>query len=254
MTVVLAVLFLVTAALYAAVGFGGGSTYNALLVLNDVDYRLLPSIALLCNIIVVAGGVHRLASIGAVSPRRLAPFVLASVPAAAIGGLAPISETAFVGLLGGALLIAGLQLAFERPTEDRATPPAATRPLLAAGVGGGIGLLSGLVGIGGGIFLAPILYAMKWDAPRAIAGACSVFILVNSVAGLAGQLVKLGDLRALGALSAYWMAFPAVLIGGQIGSRLVSVGLAPTIIKRLTAVLILFVAARLLFRWASAIA
>jgi hypothetical protein len=105
------------------------------------------------------------------------------------------------------------------------------------------------VGIGGGIFLAPVLYLIRWGRPKEIAGACSVFILANSLSGLAGQLMKLGDMQALSMIGDYWMLFPAVFIGGQIGSRMANVGLSSLAIKRLTAVLILYVSARLLLRW-----
>ena len=121
--------------------------------------------------------------------------------------------------------------------------------LLAAGIGGAIGLLSGLVGIGGGIFLAPLLYLMRWGHARQIAAASSLFILVNSLSGLAGQLMKLQDLALLSLAAPYWPLPIAVLIGGQAGSWLAGHKLDPAIIRRLTALLILYVAARLLWRW-----
>jgi len=246
----LAFLFFVTALLYASVGFGGGSTYNALLILHGTDYRILPAIALICNIIVVAGGAWRFWRAGHLRWRALIPWFAASVPAAWIGGRLPVSETVFVGALGFSLLVAGAHLLLER---DRAQPEsiASTSPVPALLIGGGIGFLAGLVGIGGGIFLAPVLYFLRWGHPREIAGACSLFILVNSASGLTGQMMKLGDLGAAGAIADYWMLFPAVLIGGQIGSRLSSASLSPALIKRLTAVLILYVSMRLLARWFS---
>lgn len=246
----LAALFFITALLYASVGFGGGSTYNALLILQNTDYHLIPSIALACNIIVVAGGVWRFSRAGHLPLRRLAPFIVSSIPAAWIGGRIPVPETVFIGALGFALLASGLRLAFEK--EPRTAPGDAREPspAPALAVGAALGFLAGLVGIGGGIFLAPVLYSLRWDRPRAIAGACSFFILVNSLSGLAGQLTKLGDLGALSAFAAHWPLFPAVLIGGQIGSHLGSAGLRPITVKRVTAVLIVYVAARLLYRWA----
>ncbi|QLC23834.1 sulfite exporter TauE/SafE family protein [Parasphingopyxis algicola] len=249
----LAALFALTALLYASVGFGGGSTYNALLVLNGTDFRILPAIALVCNIIVVAGGSWRFWQAGHVSLARILPWIMLSVPAAWLGGRLAISETLFIGALGGSLLVAGLQLAFERKgAADEGEARHVARPLSYA-VGGGIGFLSGMVGIGGGIFLAPILYLLRWGGPREIAGTASVFILVNSLAGLAGQLMKLeadyGVASAADLLRDYWLLFPAVLIGGQIGSRLGSTRIPPLLVKRLTAVLILYVAARLLWRW-----
>ncbi len=241
-------LFFVTAALYASVGFGGGSTYNALLVLSGADYRILPAIALSCNIIVVAGGTFAFARSGNLRLGRIAPFLITSIPAAWAGGRIPVSETLFIGALGFSLLAAGLHLALDRKHDaDAHLRPAS--PTLAWIVGGLIGFLSGLVGIGGGIFLAPVLYLIRWGRPKEIAGACSVFILVNSLSGLTGQLMKLGDMDALSMIGDYWMLFPAVLIGGQLGSRLANVGLSSLAIKRLTAVLILYVSVRLLLRW-----
>lgn len=245
----LAGLFALTALLYAMVGFGGGSTYNALLVLHGTDYRILPAIALLCNIVVVSGGTWRFWRAGHIRMARLWPWLLLSVPAAWLGGRLAISEILFVGLLGGALLVAGLQLALERRPEAVAERGRALGLPLQAGIGGGIGLLSGLVGIGGGIFLAPILYLSRWGSPREIAGAASAFILVNSLAGLAGQLMKLGDLGQAPAIGDYWMLFPVVLVAGQIGSRLGSARIPPLLVKRLTALLILYVALRLILRW-----
>lgn len=248
MTIALGFFFFLTAALYAAVGFGGGSTYNALLVLHGTDYRILPAIALVCNILVVAGGVIRFHLAGQLAVRRLVPFLVTSIPAAWLGGRLPISETLFVNLLGAALLVSGLYLAFERPQEALPEPdaPPSTGPTPYM-IGGGIGLLSGLVGIGGGIFLAPVLYFMKWGTPRQIASASSLFILVNSISGLTGQMMKLQDTDILHLAAPYWVLFPLVVAGGQIGSWMASRKLQPQIVKRLTAILLFYVAARLLY-------
>jgi len=246
-------LFFVTALLYASVGFGGGSTYNALLVLHGTDYRILPAIALLCNIIVVAGGVWRFHAAGHLKFNRMTPFVVTSIPFAWIGGRLAISEVAFVGLLGATLALAGLRMLTQggAPAQDT---PARQRPILAAFIGACLGMLSGMVGIGGGIFLAPVLHLMRWDSPRVIAGTCSFFILVNSISGLAGQTAKLGDMAMLGALTAYWALGTAVLLGGQIGSYLGSSHLSEPLLRRMTGVLTLYVACRLLLRWLHMIA
>ena len=249
----LAALFALTALLYASVGFGGGSTYNALLVLNGTDYRILPAIALICNIIVVAGGSWRFWQAGHIRLARILPWIVLSVPAAWLGGRLVVSETLFIGVLGVSLLIAGLQLTLERKQMvEEGAAQHVVRPVSYA-VGGGIGFLSGMVGIGGGIFLAPVLYLLRWGGPREIAGTASIFILVNSLAGLVGQVMKLeaeyGVASATDLLREYWLLFPAVLIAGQIGSRLGSVRIPPLLVKRLTAALILYVAARLLWRW-----
>ena len=115
--------------------------------------------------------------------------------------------------------------------------------------GGGIGFLSGLVGIGGGIFLAPILYILKWDTPRKIAAACSLFIFANSISGITGQVMKLSEGAVLALAIPYWPLLPAVFIGGQIGSWMASKRLEPKILKTLTAILILYVAIRLIMKW-----
>jgi len=248
MPLVLVFLFFATAALYASVGFGGGSTYNALLVLSGADYRILPAIALTCNIIVVAGGTITFARAGEMRWRRLAPFLITSIPAAWAGGRIPVSETLFIGALGFSLLAAGLHLALDRKRDaDAGSKPVPAA--LAWVAGAAIGFLSGLAGIGGGIFLAPVLYFIHWGRPKEIAAACSVFILVNSLSGLTGQVMKLGDFETLSLIGNYWMLFPAVFFGGQIGSRLANLGLSSLAIKQLTAVLILYVSARLLLRW-----
>jgi uncharacterized membrane protein YfcA len=244
----LAAAFALTAALYAMVGFGGGSTYNALLVLADVDYRLLPSIALLCNLIVVTGGTWRYARAGHLDWRFVAPFVLLSMPMAWLGGRLPIERETFVLLLGLSLLAAGLLMLFER-RDPVAAKPVRRSPgqlALAVGLGAGIGLLSGLVGIGGGIFLAPLLHTLRLATPKAIAATASVFILLNSLAGLAGQAGKLGGFDHGRAMLEWWPLFMAVLIGGQLGSWLGAGRFSEVTVKRLTAVLVLYVAVRLL--------
>lgn len=239
---VLAVLFALTAALYASVGFAGGSTYNALLALAGVDYRVFPIVALACNLIVATGGTIQFTKAGLVPWRKLVPLLALSVPAAWIGGMLPVSKQLFLLLLGSSLLIAALLLIVqpEREGEPRWR-------LLGPVLAGPVGLLSGIVGIGGGIFLAPVLHLIGWDKTKRVAAAASVFILANSVAGIGGQLTKIVDRPdLLGSAVSYWPLTLAVLAGGQIGSR-IGVDLLPALwLRRLTAILILYVAVRLL--------
>jgi uncharacterized membrane protein YfcA len=248
---VLSLSFFITAVLYAAVGFGGGSTYNALLVLAETDYRILPAIALFCNLIVVSGGAYRFFRAGHIDLRRIAPWIITSVPAAWIGGMLNISETLFVGLLGFSLLAAGARMLWPGKSERKHSinKYRALSPV----IGAGLGLLAGLVGIGGGIFLVPVLYLLRWDDAKKIAATCSVFILVNSLAGLAGHMMKFNGTE-LGSITDYWYLFPAVLIGGQIGSYMGVKRLNPDILRLLTAVLILYVSVRLLWRFLGMVA
>jgi len=244
---VLAAFFLVTALLYAAVGFGGGSTYNALLVLAGTDYRAVPVVALACNVLVVSVGCWRFARGGHVDWRRIWPLFALSVPLAWVGGRLAVAEEAFVGLLAFSLLAAGLLMLVEPRWQREGPPRIASLPvqLLAGGV---LGFLAGIVGIGGGIFLAPLLYMLRWGPPRAIAGASAVFILVNSASGLAGQTAK-GHGAASAILATHWPLFPAVLAGGLIGATLGSGRLDPKYVRILTALLILYVAVRLAIRF-----
>ena len=239
-------LFLITACLYASAGFGGGSTYTALLVLAGTEFQLIPLIALSCNIVVVVGGVWRFHRVKALRIKPLLPFLIGSIPAAWIGGRLPISETVFIGLLGAALLLAGLRLLFVNLPDDSIETQPTSMPL-AVVIGMVLGGLAGLVGIGGGIFLAPVLYGLKWGKPRQIAAACSFFILVNSVSGLFGQMLKFGALHSFEQIPTFAMLILAVLVGGQFGSWLSSKRLNPTVLKRATAILILFTAVRLLW-------
>jgi len=239
--------FLATALLYASVGFGGGSTYTALLALSGADYRLLPFVSLVCNVIVVTGGTIRYARADLVPWRRMVPLVAASAPLALLGGLTPIRQPVFMGLLGVSLLVAGVLLLLQR--EPRLLPPARqARPITNAALGGAIGYLSGLVGIGGGIFLAPLLHLMRWGEARAIAATASTFILVNSLAGLVGQSIKLGKGGELVGVLDYWPLALAVLVGGQIGSWAGVSVLSATLVRRATGVLILYVAIQLLWK------
>ncbi|HEX8263603.1 MAG TPA: sulfite exporter TauE/SafE family protein [Allosphingosinicella sp.] len=244
----LAALFFVTALIYGAVGFGGGSTYNALLVLAGTDFRAVPVIALGCNIVVVTMGSWRFARSGHVDLRRIWPLFVLSIPCAWLGGRLVVAETLFVGLLALSLFASGLLMLWQPLWRKEAAARRRSRWLEPA-AGGAIGFLAGLVGIGGGIFLTPLLYMLRWGPPKAIAGTSAVFILANSLSGLAGQLAKGSGAAAADALARHWPLFPAVLAGGLIGATVGSGRLDPKFVRILTALLILYVAARLAVRF-----
>jgi uncharacterized protein len=244
----LALLFFATALLYSAAGFGGGSTYTALLVLAAVDYRAVPIVSLLCNILVVSVGTWRFARAGHLDWRKAWPLFVTSVPAAWLGGRLMIGETLFVGLLAGLLLVAGLLMLWQ-PRWQRVAQPVATQRWIEPLAGALLGFAAGVVGIGGGIFLAPLLYLLRWASPKRIAATCAAFILVNSIAGLVGQASKgLGTVGAV--IGDYWLLFPAVAVGGTIGASLGSDRLDPKWVRILTAILILYVAVKLAMRLA----
>ncbi|MEO7814180.1 MAG: sulfite exporter TauE/SafE family protein [Sphingomicrobium sp.] len=241
--IALAAAFFVTALLYAIAGFGGGSTYTALLVLAKTDFRAVPIVSLACNILVVSVGTWRFARAGHFNWRRAWPLFVTSVPAAWIGGSLHIPKTYFLGLLAASLLVAGLVMLWE-PMWKRELEPEAAPRWIEPVAGGSLGLLAGIVGIGGGIFLAPLLYLLRWDAPKRIAATCAAFILVNSISGLAGQASK--GIAAVGtALGDHALLFPAVVAGGIIGAGLGAKRLAPNWVRIVTAMLILYVAGTL---------
>lgn len=241
--------FFLTALLYASVGFGGGSTYTALLAISGVSYVLIPIISLSCNMLVVSGNVWRYARQQLYGWRHIWPLLCLSVPAAWLGGRLEISETLFIGLLWMALLLAGLRLLMPGRCDRGAHKDKPPSIAMNALIGGAIGFLSGMVGIGGGIFLAPILHLMRWGSARQIAAMCSLFIFVNSLAGFGGQLAKLNGLDVVQQALAYWPLLPAVVIGGAIGNYLGLFKLSESLLQRLTGVLIVIVAIRLAFRW-----
>ena len=239
-------LFLLTALVYSMAGFGGGSTYIAILVLVSFPYASIPTISLLCNLIVVSGGFLVFYREGYFSPRKVLPFVVGSIPAAYWGGQFPIEKTLFSLLLGLSLFVAAVRMLLSDESFI-VRREVSWRQAWAVGIPAGalLGALSGLVGIGGGIFLSPLVYLLGWARAKEAAAAASFFILVNSLAGLVGQFSKMGwslpDSRLLIPLGL------AVLIGGQIGSRLGSKKIPKIALQRITAGLILWVSARLIW-------
>lgn len=235
---ILLISFFIVALIYSSVGFGGGSSYLALLALPAfaLAFPVIRSTALFCNIIVVTGGAIIFYKEGKLLWKEVWPYLLSSVPMAYVGGFWPIQQNTFFILLGFTLVIVPFLLWFQ-PEDFRKDNPVRLPETTAVKIiiGGSIGLLSGLVGIGGGIFLSPCLYILKWSEPRRISALASLFILVNSIGGLLGQMK-----RGIPDLSWQFLLplLAAVLIGGQIGSRLGARKFNPVYIKRITAVLI----------------
>lgn len=239
----LAALFGLTALLYAAVGFGGGSTYTALLLLGGVAVGLVPAISLACNVVVVTGGTIRFARAGVMPWAKAFPLIVVAAPLAFLGGLTPVKQGVLVILLGVSLLASAIALLFQPQTAK----PVELSPKLLLPIAAAIGYLAGVVGIGGGIFLAPILHLIRWAEARSVAATASLFILVNSLFGLTGQLIKGKGAEMIDAVAGHWALLVAVLIGGAVGTQLAVKTGPATLIRRLTALLVGFVALRLLF-------
>jgi len=246
----LTVTFLVTALLYSSVGFGGGSTYTALLVFSGLQISLVPILSLACNLTVTSTGAWKAQRAGLYDSSGVWPILACSVPAAFLGGLTPISDDNLILLLGLSLLFAAAHLGWTalRTGSNRPEVTAARPRWIAPLIGAGIGYLSGLVGIGGGIFLAPVLHLLNWNSPRKIAALATAYIAANSAAGLAGKTIALSVSADLSLLVEFWPLIPSVLIGSWIGHKFMLGVFPERLIKGVTAALILFVAARLLLR------
>ena len=244
--IILSILFFVTAILYASVGFGGGSTYLALLLLWGVPYFIFPVVALTCNIIVVSGNCFNYIRAGNLNLKLLIPYLIGSIPLAFIGGSLPIEKEFFEILLFVVLTIAGVLLLFKFNSYDNKIEIFRKIPILVSILIGGIlGFVSGVAGVGGGIFLSPILFLLKAGKPKHIVTTASLFILINSLSGIFGQLTKS---TVLNEIQNYWFLFLAVLIGGQIGNFL-NLKIFPTrILALVSAALVLFVAICMAFK------
>ena len=241
--IILSILFFVTAILYASVGFGGGSTYLALLLIWNIPYHIFPLIALICNIFVVSGNSFNYIKAGNLNLKLLMPYLIGSIPLAFIGGSLPIDKNIFEILLFIVLAIAGTLLLVNFKSYDDSESAYRNIPILISIlIGGMLGFVSGVVGIGGGIFLSPILFLIKAAKPKHIVTAASLFILINSVSGVIGQLTKN---IVLSDISNYWYLFLLVIIGGHIGNFL-SLKIFPTkLLALVTSGLVLFVAIRM---------
>ena len=241
--IILSILFFVTALIYSSVGFGGGSTYLAILLIWGVPYTIFPVIALVCNIIVVSGNSINFIRSKNININLLFPYLIGSIPFAFIGGSITIEKSLFEILLFCVLLVAGIFLLIQSKSFNKEQIKINKIPrLISISIGSIIGFMSGLVGIGGGIFLSPLLFLMKAGYPRHITSSASLFILINSIFGIAGQLTK--D-QVLDQVITYWPLFLSVLIGGQIGSLLNIKFLSNKILALLTSFLVIFVAIRM---------
>lgn len=230
----LALIFL-AAVLYASVGHGGASGYLAVMALFGLTPAAMKPLALSMNIAVAGLGFLRLYRAGYFKFSLFWPFALGSIPAAYLGGAWKLSDPTYRMIVGIALLIAAVRMFIESKDDSvRRTPPFIAALLL----GAGIGLLSGLTGVGGGIFLSPIVLMLHWTSMRESAALAAAFILVNSIAGLAGYASSAHAVWPSG----LWIFVLVALAGGMLGSELAVRRLAPTLLKRLLGVVLLIAA------------
>ena len=243
--IILSILFFITAILYSSVGFGGGSTYLALLLLWNIPYYIFPVIALCCNIIVVSGNCFNYVKAGNLNIKLLFPYLIGSIPLAFFGGSLQIEKDFFEILLFIVLIFAGFLLLFKfKSYDDRNETYKKIPKIVSIIIGGILGFISSIVGIGGGIFLSPILFLIKAGKPKYIVTTASIFILINSISGISGQFTKN---LVLNEILNYWFLFLIVFVGGQIGNFLNLKIFPARILALVTAGLVIFVAARMGF-------
>ena len=244
--VILSIFFFITAIFYSSVGFGGGSTYLALLLIWKIPYYIFPIIALFCNIIVVSGNSINYIRSGNFNLKLLIPYLIGSIPFAFLGASISIEKELFEILLFFVLMVAGIFLLIESKSFNKDQIKIRQIPkILSIFVGSVIGFISGIVGIGGGIFLSPFLFLMKAGYPKHIATTASLFILINSIFGVAGQLTKN---IVFNEFLNFWPLFLVTLIGGQIGNFLNIKFLSNKMLALITSLLVIFVAVRMGFR------
>ena len=241
--IILSIFFFITAIFYSSVGFGGGSTYLALMLIWDIPYYIFPILALICNIIVVSGNSINYVRSGNLNLKLLTPYLIGSIPFAFFGASISISKELFEILLFVILIIAGIFLLIESKSfNDDQIKINSIPKIISLLIGSIIGFTSGIIGIGGGIFLSPILFLMKAGYPKHIATAASLFILINSIFGVAGQLTKN---IVFDEFLNYWPLFLCVLVGGQIGNLLNIKFLSNKTLTIITSMLVIFVSIRM---------
>ncbi len=240
--IILSIFFFITAILYSSVGFGGGSTYLALLLIWDIPYYIIPVIALICNIIVVSSNSFNYVRAGNYNLKLLTPFLIGSIPLSFIGGTLIIKKEIFEILLFIVLLVAGLLILINNKSyKNEIIIIKKINVFFSFFIGSILGLISGIVGIGGGIFLSPMLYLLKLEKPKVIATTASLFILINSISGILGQFTK--EL-IINEILSYWLFFICVFVGGLIGNYLNIKIFSNRILAIITSLLVIFVAIR----------
>jgi uncharacterized membrane protein YfcA len=241
-TVILAATFFAAAILYASVGHAGASGYLAAMGLLGVAPATMRPTALALNVLVASIVTIRFHLAGQVPWRSVLPFVAGSIPMAFVGGGLVLPVDVYKPLAGVVLLVAAARLAMTAGRAGAAEEPAPRVPVVPAiAVGGVIGLLSGLVGTGGGIFLTPLILFVHWAGARTAAGISSAFILANSIAGLLGNVASV---QALPAGLPIWLA--AVAAGGLIGAEMGARRLGTVGLRRALAVVLLVAGLKLI--------
>lgn len=228
----------IVAVMYSSVGHGGASGYLAVMAFFAVAPEVIRPTALVLNLFVASIGTFQFWRAGYFRWRIFWPFALASIPFAFLGGMIYLPTHIYKVVLGAVLVVAAFRLAIKLSNDDTVKDP----PVFAClAIGAVIGLLSGMVGVGGGIFLTPILLLMHWAETRVAAAVSVLFILVNSIAGLAGNYKQVSVLSP-----DVWIWIAAAVVGGLIGSTLGSKKFDSMTMRRVLAAVLLFAGVKLI--------
>jgi len=237
----LAAAMLVAAFVYATVGHGGASAYLAVMALAGVAPQEMRPIALLLNVVVSAIGTFKFHRAGHFRWRLFWPFAVVSIPMAFVGGAITLPGQAYKILVGVVLLYAGWQLWLSARAGDEIRPLRDPPLAWAMGIGAAMGLLAGLTGVGGGIFLSPLLLMLGWAGTKQTSAVAAPFILVNSIAGLAAGFTA----RVATLPEHVWVLALAVLVGGWFGAEYGSRRFANPIVRRFLAVVLAVAGAKM---------
>ena len=218
-------LFAAIATLYSSVGHAGSSGYLALMALLSFAPETIKPTSLVLNIIVASIASYKFIKEGCFDKKVFFPFVFSSIPMAFIGGYITLNPKYFKLFAGLFLVIAAILLIVREVPRSKETEIKKMQLQYGLGIGGAIGLISGLIGVGGGIFLSPIIISANWTSVKKASGIAAIFILCNSVAGLSGHLAGLNKVDHY---IFYWI--PAVVLGGLLGSHLGTVKLNTKVI------------------------
>jgi len=239
-TILIIFAIFIVAILYSSVGHGGASGYLAVMAFLAVTPEVTRPTALVLNLFVASIAAFQFYRAGFFSWSLLWPFAVMSIPFAFIGGMIKLPTHVYKIVLGLVLIFAAFRLAWKFASDNKEVRP--PKEWMALIIGAMIGLLSGLVGVGGGIFLTPILLLMHWSEPKTAAGISALFILVNSASGLAGNYQQLSVLP-----QNVWFWIAAAVAGGTVGSMLGAKKFDSLTMRRVLAAVLLFAAVKLIF-------
>ncbi|MFN6965031.1 MAG: sulfite exporter TauE/SafE family protein [Pyrinomonadaceae bacterium] len=237
--VLIIIAIFIVAVLYSSVGHGGASGYLAVMALFGVMPEVTRPTALVLNVFVASIAAVQFYRGGHFSWRAFWPFAAASIPMAFVGGMITLPAHIYKTILGAVLIVAAVRLAWKLNDGVEAKAP---NLFIALAVGGAIGLLSGLVGVGGGIFLTPVLLLMNWSETRTAAGVSALFILVNSISGLAGNFRHAASLPAN-----VWLWVAVAVVGGVVGSTLGAKRFDSLTMRRVLALVLVVAGSKLIF-------